>query len=198
MAKVVIGTSQRVLIASSTRDGKSTLAMRIVATLNPERLVVINPGAEPGYDKLFGPPRPTLDPRWPDVQHVAPPLVRDKREYDGLFKAILRQENVLTLIDELYMLATENRFADGLAYLYQMGARRNNGVIAITQRVKRIPAFCVNQADHIIVGHVQGADLEALEFETGQDWRSVIAGRKPYEFFHWSRHQPQQPPQRFT
>lgn len=182
-----LGTSDRVLVAGSPKDGKTTWALMLIAHIDPPRSVILNPGAEKRYYEIFGEARHDIDTSFPHVQHVAPPIYRDKRDYDRIWWPIAEEGNVYLLDDELSVVATENRYGDGLTYLTQQGRRRNCGAIHITQKLHRIPSFAFDLADHIFIGHVQGRDLKRLEEDTQRDWAHLIQNRKQYQFAWWSK-----------
>lgn len=188
-----LGTSQRILIAGSPGDGKTTLALSLLAHISPKRTVILNPGAEKIYYTLFGEASQTVDTSFPLVQHVAPPLYPDKKDYDKVWWPIIKAGNVYMLNDELSTTATESRFGDGMTYHFQQGRRRNCGQIALTQKLHRIPAFALDLADHIFVGYVQGRDLKRLEGDTQQPWAELMTKRKQYQFSYWSKHSGQRP-----
>jgi energy-coupling factor transporter ATP-binding protein EcfA2 len=197
-SKIRIKTNHRVLIIGATRDGKSTAAMKVLDIVNPKTLVVINQGAEPWYYELFGEARFDVDTSFPPVQHLALPIISDRRKYDKWLWPIIEHGNVTLFFDELKLMGEATNYGEALMYLYQMGARRGLGSIAINQRILTIPKFCFNQADHIIIAHQQGPDLKALEQETQHSWTQLIKNRKPYQFIHWSRLTADQPPQYLT
>lgn len=162
--------------------------MQIVAHINPKRTVIVNPGAEKVYYEMFGEARSDVDRTFPMVQHVAPPLYTDKKDYDRVWWPIIEEGNVFTLNDELSTTATASQFGPGMTYHFQQGRRRNCGRIDLTQKLHRVPAFAIDLADHIFVGYVQGRDLKRLEEDTQKPWAHLIANRQPYQFSYWSKH----------
>lgn len=163
-----------------------------MALINPKTAVVVNPGAEQIYYDKFGEGKAEIDPTWPMVQHIAM-MYQDEREYDRYWKPICHRGNVWTLNDELSVTATEHRFGKWMQYHYQQGRRRNCGQVAITQKLHRVPAFAIDLADHVFVGHVQGKDLDRLERETGKKWAHLIQTRGPHQFAYYSRWQAMEP-----
>lgn len=191
-----IRTDQRILIIGGTGDGKTTLAMKILANLRKhgkQKLVVLNPGAEPKLYEYFGQPKTHIDESWPDEQHIKTLVTKDRDKFGIYFWPIIKKGNVLLYIDELFTLGTGSQYNLGLQYIYQAGRRRNIGVVAVTQRPQGIPTFTRNQSDHFFVGNVMDRDLKVIEDATSQEWRHLIKERKQYEFLYWSRHE-QGPP----
>lgn len=185
-------TDQRILLVGGTGDGKTTLGLKILAHMakqSRQAVVILNPGAEPKLYEHFGEPRPQIDPSWPAVQHVAPPVVSHPKRHGHVFHAIADRGNVLTYIDELALLGDSSRYSLWLKYLYQMGRRRNCGEIAVTQRPVGIPKFTYQMSDHFFVGDVRGTDLDYIEHATGQRWADAIQQRQAYQFLYWSRHE---------
>lgn len=193
--KIPLKTSDRITIIGSTRDGKTTLLAELLKVIQPEKLVVMNTGADEKLNAWFGAPKrqPPKVGEFGELVHLAPPLFQDRRKFGKYMLPALLEGNCFVWIDELYSVATESQFSPALALLYQMGARRNVGIGAITQRAKRIPLFSINQADHIFVANVQGDDLAHLERETQKDFAELVANRKPYQFIYYSRHDGQPP-----
>ncbi len=190
MANLNLQTDQRIIVIGGTGDGKTTLALKILAHMakkSRQKTVIFNPGAEPKLYEAFGEARPDIDTSWPDVQHVAPPVTNNMRNYGHLFHQIVAHGNVLTYIDELALMGESSRYSLWLKYLYQMGRRRNCGEVAVTQRPVGIPKFAYQMSEHFFVGDVRGTDLDHIEHSTGQRWVDVIQSRKQYEFLYWNK-----------
>lgn len=186
-----LASNNRVLIIGATQDGKTTLALKLIARMAQQEkdpVVILNPGAEKRFYDLFGEARWDVDQKFPDVQHVVPVIKRKKTEYGGFFWPQLMRGNVLTYIDEVFMLGDTKQWSLGMQYLYQAGARRNCGTIAVSQRPVGIPTFMFDQSDHIFVGDIRGAALSHVQHATQQDWSRAIQERKQFEFLYWSRH----------
>lgn len=189
-------TSNRFAIIGGTGDGKTTLAMKVLAHIakkSRQKVVILNPMMEPVLYEHFGESSPGIDETWPDVQHVAPTATFNKKKYDRIWIPILKRGNVLLYIDELFIVGTGNQYGIGLQSLYQAGRRRNIGIVAVTQRPRTIPPFTLKMADHFFVGNVMGDDLKAIENDTNQRWREIQKQRKLYEFIYWSRHEQREP-----
>lgn len=185
-----IQTDHRTTIIGGTGDGKTTLALKLmaqIATHSRQATVIVNPGAEDKLYDTFGEARPDIDPTWPDIQHVAPYPTKKLEQYDKLWQPIVQHGNVLTYLDEIFSLATANSYGLWLQWLYQAGRRRNCGVVGITQRPRTIPVFVINMSDHLFVGDVRGDDLKHLESLTSQPWRDAIQQRGEFEFLYWSK-----------
>ena len=184
-------TDNRITIIGGTGDGKTTLGLKMVAQIastSGQKTVILNPGAEEKLYDYFGDAKPTINTKWPDVQHVTPFVTTNKRKYSSIFWPIVQRGNVLTYIDEMFLMGTGSQYSLGLQYLYQAGRRRNCGTVAITQRPRTIPVFVIQMSDHLFVGDVYGDDLVHLRKMTGQPWEDAIQQRKQYEFLYWSRH----------
>jgi len=175
-------------VTGSPRDGKTTLALAILSTINPDSTVIVNPGAEKKYYDLFGEARTTVDTSFPKIQHVAPQIYQDKRDYDQIWWPIVMHGNVYTLNDEVSVTATESRYGPGMSYHVQQGRRRNCGQIALTQRLHRVPLFLIDLTDHLFIGYVQGRDLERLERDTQRSWSGLMQTRQEHQFSYWSKH----------
>lgn len=191
MMPLNLRTNNRILILGATQDGKTTLALKLVARvakISGDPVVLLNPGAEQKLYELFGESRYTIDTGWPAQQHVVPVIKRKKTEYGAFFWPQLVRGNVLTYIDEVFMLGDVRQWPLGLQYLYQAGARRNCGTVAVSQRPVGIPTFMFDQSDHIFVGDVRGAALSHVEHATQQSWSQAMQARRQYEFLYWSRH----------
>lgn len=188
---IKIRTDNRITIIGSTGDGKTTLALKLMEMFNghKQKAVILNPAAEPKYYELFGDSRPDVNLKWPPLQHIAPPVVHNPKDYGSVLWPIVERGNTITLIDELAIIGEANRYSLALKYLYQMGRRRNCGAIAISQRPIDIPVFSYTMADHIFIGDVLGNDLKHIEKLTNQRWQDAIQNRGQYEFLYWSRHE---------
>lgn len=189
-------TDDRIVIVGGTGDGKTTLALKILARLaqqSGDPVIVLNPGAEERLYELFGEARFSIDSRFPPVQHVTPVLKKRKAENGNLFWPQILRGNVLTYIDEVFPIADVKNFSLGLQYLFQAGRRRNCGTVAVSQRPVAIPTFLFEMSDHLFVGDVRGAALNYLEYATNQEWSGAIQKRKQFEFLYWSRHVKSQP-----
>lgn len=127
------------------------------------------------------------------MQHVAPMVRANKKDYGKIFWPIVEEGKILTYIDEISVVADANQFSPGMQYLYQQGRRRFCSVIALTQRAKRIPTFCFAFSEHIFVGHVSAPDLKRLEEETGVEWAHLIAQRTEHQFAYWNRLEKNEP-----
>lgn len=191
--KINIYSNERVLIVAAPNDGKTTLALKLLNILDDgQPLVVVNPGADETLYKVFGPARDSIDPNWPAVQHIAPPITDDPKKYT-LWWQIAEHGKCRVYIDELDQVGTAQRYNVGLKYLYQRGRRRFINMIASTQRSVDIPKFAIQFSEHIFAGHVAGGDLERLEQLTKQPWGDMVQKRTQHQFAYWSKNEKQPP-----
>lgn len=191
MAIAQIDLSHRVTMVGSTGDGKTTMGLKILGTVARAKgvpTVIINPLAEPKLYDMFGAARPDIDTTWPEIQHVAPHVTLDMRNYGRLFGELVVHGNVAVYIDEVIGIGDAHRFSVWLKFLYQMGRRRNCFTLAVTQRPIDIPPFILKMSDHVFVGDVMGQDLKKVEEHTQQKWADTVQQRGPYEFGYWCRH----------
>lgn len=193
MAKMRIKPNARVTIIGSTGDGKTTLALWIMAQMvkfSPKHdQVIINPGAEEKLYKLFGQPSESINTKWPKCQHVVPFVTQNKKDYDEIFWPIVDHGNTITYIDEVFVVADGSSYSLGYQYLYQAGRRRGDGVIAVSQRPVDIPKITLQMADHLFICDVSGDDLTYLEKKiVRQPLTALMNQRKQYEYIWYSRH----------
>ena len=192
--KIDIVSNQRVLLVASPNDGKTTKALELLDVLDDGKpMIIVNPGADAKLYKIFGAARHDIDPRWPQVQHIAPPVTDNYKSYK-FWWSIAEHGNCRVYIDELDQVGTASQYNHGLKYLYQRGRRRFIQIIASSQRYQNIPVFTVNFSDHFFVGYVTGDDLKKLEKNTGQKWEHLMQQRSQHQFAYWTRNQANQQP----
>lgn len=178
MKKARLRANDRITIIGKTGTGKTTLAKSIMRGFKNLKCIVINPKNEPSLRRYFE--------DWPNCEHVVP-KPGDMDEINERLMKVFQQGRALLYIDELKMIATHNNFPQALQYIYEQGRARGIGVIAVTQKPRRIPTFVLDNSEHIFSYRLKRPDDRRLiGAAAGLELEDLIGDLEDYHFVYAS------------
>jgi energy-coupling factor transporter ATP-binding protein EcfA2 len=203
---IQLKASERWLFVGRTGSGKSTLAkdfLKILAAKNWQIAIIdsvghdytLNRKKKHYYNRFKRNQIGTIDDpiivrqyqKNMKIQLFQPSMPGyDDDELIEYLWACYKQQNMIIYFDEVYGIATQNRYPDVLTVLWTQGRKRNVGAWCSTQRPERIPEFMIGQATNMAIFAMNSQDDRVALYRRVGDERIKEEIPPLYHFFYWN------------
>ena len=153
---------RRYLVVAVNGSGKSTLVAALAPRFRTAHnlVVILDPKRDAAMRKLAPMASSQVKPRGGGMIRLVPQMDPTRKEApcaeaaDPWLAQVWNRGNCTLIIDELQMIATQNRFPPHLNLIYAQGRSRKISVLAITTEPVRIPMWVRSQSRTRIAGRV--------------------------------------------